>query len=461
MKNIFYIMTFLVGVLCFIGCDDKVEAPNIDGEYPRIFGSWPNRTEAGELGQFNVRKDSILYIPLQFTPSHLCTGIWYVDGVDVAEGTLFEQTFPNIGLYHLKLEVKTPDGSTTYREALINVTEESIGGDPDEEPQSDDIVLFDFDNVTPDGYDTWADMFITVDNPLPDATNGSAKVGKFVHTRQWSEAGIQTSIDSRFYTSFEFKIYIPEGTTPRETSVVMYGESGSVIDEFVTTIEETGKWVVVQHSYSLATKIAKVAVSFNRSFNENEIGATTHAFFDDFIFKKTTSSLVILYNETFSTPSEPWRDWTVTAQDMAGKWVGGHDLDFEGSISIIKDWDKVDSQVLQIDGTSPLITIPGISDLGGCKSYTLGFDLGWPFDEGLVDAFFASPAAEKTIDMKYKVDGGEWIDIENATISDIWDTHSVTIDQENISTIDIRIGIGSCLYKAQIDNIKIIGNLDE
>ncbi len=114
-------MLLVVLAALFNSCKDEAILPVFtEDEYPRILGRWPEKLSDGSLGSFGTQSGQVLTVPLQFTPSNLCEGIWYLDGEEVYKGTTFTYTSNTPGAHNLKLVVKTPKYTTT-REALLVV----------------------------------------------------------------------------------------------------------------------------------------------------------------------------------------------------------------------------------------------------------------------------------------------------------------------------------------------------
>jgi len=122
MKKILFIITILfAGVLSFTSCEDDVDLTVLtEEEYPRILGRWAESTDPEKLGTFDAATGRDFSIILQFTPSHLCEGTWYLDGVEYATGPVFEYYSSLPVSHHIKLVVKTPKYTTT-REAWLVV----------------------------------------------------------------------------------------------------------------------------------------------------------------------------------------------------------------------------------------------------------------------------------------------------------------------------------------------------
>lgn len=121
MKKSAYIFLLIIGISIFSACDSDPDLPVLtEDEYPRILGRWPEKS-GDELGVFGAKTGVDFSIVLQFTPSNLCEGTWYLDGVEYCKGPVFEYYSGAPVIHHLKLIVKTPKYTTT-REARLEVT---------------------------------------------------------------------------------------------------------------------------------------------------------------------------------------------------------------------------------------------------------------------------------------------------------------------------------------------------
>ena len=120
MKKLAYIMILIVGMNLMQACDSDIDLPEMtEEEYPRILGRWPEK-DGAVLGVFGAQAGEDFSIVLQFTPSNLCEGVWYLDGVEYCRGTVFEYKSGLPVTHHLKLVVTTPK-YTTSPEAILEV----------------------------------------------------------------------------------------------------------------------------------------------------------------------------------------------------------------------------------------------------------------------------------------------------------------------------------------------------
>lgn len=120
MRKLTYIMILIIGLGFFQSCDSDVDLPEMtEEEYPRIMGRWPDK-DGNKLGVFSAQVGIDFSIEMQFTPSNLCEGVWYLDGVEYSRGTIFEYQSGQPVTHHLKLVVTTPK-YTTSREAILEV----------------------------------------------------------------------------------------------------------------------------------------------------------------------------------------------------------------------------------------------------------------------------------------------------------------------------------------------------
>lgn len=312
-----------------------------------------------------------------------------------------------------------------------------------------DITVFDFDGVTPTTFDSWSDTFTSEANPLSDAVNTSANVGKYTHLSQWSNVATAVDIDPRVYTSFDIDVYTPSAGT---VIVACYDASGNQLNWYSESVSASTGWTKLTHEFVLATKIAKVAVGFNS--NNTPVGdASDVAYFDNLVFKKTKNTIITLYTENFFASWSQWGDWTGAPSIEEGKWTGGINLvsTDDGDITIGRDWDAHEG-VLKVTPASPTITISNIN-LTGFTDFQLSFDVQWPYSEGENDAFYASSFAPV---IEYN-NGGDWTTVSTSALTGDWVTQ--TIDLTGIvgtNPLSLRIvSLGGITYK--LDNLKIQG----
>lgn len=123
MKKILHIlMILLAGFTLLQSCGSDVELPVLtEEEYPRILGRWPEKLGSA-LGMMRGYTDVEFTHNVQFTPSNLCEGVWYVNDEKYSRGNTFSYTTENAGEYHIKLIVNTPKYSTS-REMILVIQE--------------------------------------------------------------------------------------------------------------------------------------------------------------------------------------------------------------------------------------------------------------------------------------------------------------------------------------------------
>ena len=113
--------------MAFIGlisCDNDSIDPVVftQDEYPRVLGRWPSLKSDGTLGVFETPLNKTLSINVQYVPSSLCEGTWYIDGVEYYKGVGLKYVPSVMGEFNVKLVVQTETKQTT-REAIIRVIE--------------------------------------------------------------------------------------------------------------------------------------------------------------------------------------------------------------------------------------------------------------------------------------------------------------------------------------------------
>ncbi len=120
-KKLIYIVILLAGTSSFSSCETEIELPvmTVD-EYPRIFGRFPEKDGNVPGIITRVKAGSEYNLTVQYTPSNLCTAVWYIDGVEYTTGPVFSFLTETTGTYVIKLVVSTSK-YTTSREAKLIV----------------------------------------------------------------------------------------------------------------------------------------------------------------------------------------------------------------------------------------------------------------------------------------------------------------------------------------------------
>jgi hypothetical protein len=120
MKKILYYLIFLFAVALSQSCGTETELPVFtEDDYPRILGRWPEKS-GNQPGMMGGRVGIEFTWTVQFTPSTVCKGVWFLDGEEYTTGTTFSYTPEEPGEHHILLEVTTPKYSTS-REAILRV----------------------------------------------------------------------------------------------------------------------------------------------------------------------------------------------------------------------------------------------------------------------------------------------------------------------------------------------------
>jgi len=322
-----------------------------------------------------------------------------------------------------------------------------------------DITVFDFDGVTPT-FSSWSDTFTSDVNPLSDAVNSSANAGKYTHANIWSNLSTAVSIDPRAYTSFEVSVYTPTSSTGNVV-IACFDAADKQLDWYSQDIKTAGVWTKYTRNLNFVRNIAKVVVGFN--FGSNPKANTDDiVYIDNLVFKKSDSSFMPIYIETFYASWSEWGDWTGTPSSQAGKWFGGINLqtDADADITLGRDWDD-HAHKLKISPSAVAVTIPDIN-VAGFDSLKLSADMQWPFN--LVDsaAFSTATDNQKIPVVEVKVGTGNWVSVPTSAISGSWANQVVLLKDaggnpiNNVSTISIRLSHTS-LVSAAFDNVKIFG----
>lgn len=312
-----------------------------------------------------------------------------------------------------------------------------------------DITVFDFDGTTP-VFSSWSDSFVSVANPVSDGVNGSVNVGKYTHNNMWSEITIDlaTPIDSRIYTSFQFKVYSPAagrlivGCKNTTNSVT------TTLSEYNTVQSVTAGWTTITQNITTLKPITKIFFSFQLG-TAPAGDATDVIYLDDLRFIKAT--VPVLYFENFEADLAWDASSTVTPSTKAGKWNGGVDLETAGDadITLEQSWSSHD-RVLRLTPTDVAVIIPNIN-VAGFDNLKLSLDIHDESEKPIIDV---------------KVGNGDWVSVATPSQSWSWTWKNFVLSLKdatenpisNVSTISLRFSppaANSLIY----DNIKILGNV--
>jgi hypothetical protein len=116
----YWVLFIISAIPALSSCGTDVELPVFtDNDYPRILGRWPEKS-GNQPGMMGGRTGVEFTWTVQFTPSGICKGVWYLDGEEYSTGTDFSYTTEEPGDHHIRLVVTTPKYSTS-REAILRV----------------------------------------------------------------------------------------------------------------------------------------------------------------------------------------------------------------------------------------------------------------------------------------------------------------------------------------------------
>jgi len=316
-----------------------------------------------------------------------------------------------------------------------------------------DINVFDFDGVTPAF--TGSDPVVSIANPTTDGINSSANVGELTHTGQYSDANLSVDIDPRIYTSVEMMVYSPYSTTGKVT-IACFDANGNQLDWYESSaIATPGVWTKVTRNISFTKNIARVLVGFNRNDAPSATANDNIVYYDNLVFKKSTSSFITLYNETFTASWSQWGSWTGAPSTKAGSWFGGVNLETAGDAVVTLDrWWDVQEHTLKLSTTSADVIIPNIN-VAGFDSLKLSFQAS------------VGGAAENPI-VAVEVGAGNWVSVTTIPSGGNWSfsggTQDVLLKDDggnpisNVSAISLRLSHaagGDIFY----DNVKITGKV--
>lgn len=137
MKNIYWILFILLGAgFSFTSCNEEepFSTATADDE-PRIIApTFPERDANGGLGTISeIDRDVLFSITVTTTPADFTSVVWTLDGEEVGTEKTLEMNL-NAGVYHLRVDVSTPVGKTTFREGLVKIKALA------EDPQSEEVI---------------------------------------------------------------------------------------------------------------------------------------------------------------------------------------------------------------------------------------------------------------------------------------------------------------------------------
>ena len=123
MKKIYFTWLLLLAVqMCFTACQDEEPFSTATAyDDPRILDpTFPDRTDGQLPVVANLNRDANFTMTLTVTPADYCRVSWLLDGIEVAQGTTIDMSL-KAGTYHLRVNVSTEQGKSTYREGLVQV----------------------------------------------------------------------------------------------------------------------------------------------------------------------------------------------------------------------------------------------------------------------------------------------------------------------------------------------------
>lgn len=318
-----------------------------------------------------------------------------------------------------------------------------------------DITVFNFDGTTP-VFDSWSDSFVSVANPVPDGVNASVNVGKYTHNNIWSEITIDlaTPIDSRYYTSFQFKVYSPAAGTliigcknaANNTTLSSYSAAQTV----------TAGWTTITQNIAATQPITKIFFSFQLG-TEPAGGSADVIYLDDLTFIKTTNPDIRIYGENFTAKWEGG-DWTGKPSTELGQWFGGIDLETtaDANMTLSQYWND-HGHVLKMAPAAAAVIIPNIN-ITGFNNLKLSFDVVWPWSSAENDAFWPAPNENKLPVIEIKSGSGSWTPLTVAPFTQDWTTQNLVLSGiDNTQPLSVRISNSSTLFTMAVDNLTVTG----
>ncbi len=315
------------------------------------------------------------------------------------------------------------------------------------------ITVFDFDGATPT-FSSYSSTFVSVANPVSDEVNASANVGKFTHNAMWSDISIDltaTPIDSRYCTSFQFKVYSPaEGLL----IVGCKDAADTILSEYNSAQSVTTGWTIITQDIDVTQPITKIYISFK--VNTAPVGdATDNIYLDDLTF--ITKANATLYTENFTADLAWDAAPTVTPSTKAGKWKGGIDLETvdDASITLEQQWAPHD-RVLKLTSTDAAVTIPNIN-VAGFDNLKLIFDNKWPWSTEENDIFYGLSDVDKLPVIEIKSGSGSWTPLTTNAFTQDWTTETIALPSvDDSQPLSLRLSKNSNVSFV-IDNLRITG----
>lgn len=123
MKKIYFTWLLLLAVqICFTACQGEEPFSTITAyDDPRILDpTFPDKTDGQLPVVVNMNRDTNFTMTLTVTPADYCSVSWLLDGVEVAQGVTIDMNL-KAGTYHLRVNVSTEQGKSTFREGLVQV----------------------------------------------------------------------------------------------------------------------------------------------------------------------------------------------------------------------------------------------------------------------------------------------------------------------------------------------------
>lgn len=223
-----------------------------------------------------------------------------------------------------------------------------------------DITVFNFNGIAP-LTTGWGDSFASVANPVSDGVNLSTNVGEYIHSNQWASRTIEgLSINARYYTSYQFKVYSPVAGS---LYISLKNATGGEMKGKSHTLAVTAGWTTITEPVVAGQIITAISIAFNSA--DVPAVPAVKVYLDDLTFIKTANTTgIVLYNENF-TAADEWNNWTGAPTLKAGKYNGGIDFVTVGNapITLAQQWND-NAHMLKMVPTDAAVTISNISVTG-------------------------------------------------------------------------------------------------